>query len=170
MTATAANATGYLDTLLLYFEEEIMGEAYFYGLAEKFEEPEQRGKLILLAEVERHAAEAVRPLLAKYDLAPRSDEELSALESESIAEHGAWSWTELVEYMAKRYPLYMDDFEGLERMAPPEDLPPLKFLTAHETAAIRFAELEVAGRPESDAPLQQYLATQPPVVAFAGEE
>ena len=43
----------YLDTLLKYFEDEISGEAYFYGLAEHFAE---REKTILLARVERRAA------------------------------------------------------------------------------------------------------------------
>ncbi len=60
----------YLDTLLAYFEDEISGEAYFYGLAEHFAE---REKTILLARVERHAAESVRPLLHKYELEPREE-------------------------------------------------------------------------------------------------
>ena len=46
----------YLDTLLKYFEDEISGESYFYGLAEHFAE---REKTILLARVERRAAAAV---------------------------------------------------------------------------------------------------------------
>lgn len=152
----------YLETLLLYFEEEIMGEAYFKGLATCFPEPEQSEKLTLLARVERHAAEAVRPLIEKYDLTPRSDEELGALETEAIAQHGAWSWSHLVRYMVERYPAYMDDFEGLENMAPEPDLPMLKFLTAHETAAIEFANLEHAGAADSTAPLRRYLASPPP--------
>ena len=60
----------YLDTLLKYFEDEISGEAYFYGLAEHFAE---REKTILLARVERRAAETVRPLLDKYGLRPRDE-------------------------------------------------------------------------------------------------
>ena len=89
----------YLDTVLLYFEEEIMGEAYFYGLAERFDEPGAKEKLSLLAKVERHAAEAVRPLLNKYDLVPRPETILAGLEEEQIEAHGAWSWPELIDYM-----------------------------------------------------------------------
>lgn len=161
-THGAASNTAYLDTLLLYFEEEIMGEAYFNGLAAHFDTSEHKGKLKLLAEVERHAAEAVRPLLEKYDLRPRSDDELMQLETETIDRHGAWSWQKLVRYMVERYPLYMDDFEGLEQMAPAPDLPALKFLTAHETAAIEFANLEHAGSKDSEEPLRRYLAAKPP--------
>jgi dimethylamine/trimethylamine dehydrogenase len=155
---------GYLDTLLLYFEEEIMGEAYFLGLTEHFDDPSAKEKLTLLAEVERHAAEAVRPLLDKHGLVPRTDKDLACLEQEQIETHGAWSWSELVNYMASRYPFYMDDFEGLENMAPAEDLPPIKFLTTHEIAAIEFANMEVAGEPRSAEPLRRYLATPPPAV------
>lgn len=152
----------YLDTLLLYYEEEIMGEAYFCGLADHFDGPGEREKLTLLAEVERHAAAALRPLLQKHGLVPRTDEELKQTEWESIEQHGAWSWAELMKYMSVRYPLYMDDFEELEKMAPEEDLPPLKFLTAHEVAAIEFAQKEVAGESDSVEPLRRYLDSPPP--------
>ncbi len=139
-----------------------MGEAYFNGLAACFDTPDQQEKLRLLAKVERHAAEAVRPLIVKYDLKPRSDQQLSALEADTIRTHGAWSWHQLVHYMVERYPLYMDDFEGLEKMAPKADLPQLKFLTAHETAAIEFANLEHVGADDSTAPLLRYLEVQHP--------
>ncbi len=59
----------------------------------------------------------------------------------------------------------MDDFEGLENMAPAPDLPSLKFLTAHEAAAIEFANLEDAGADDSTAPLRLYLAARPPKLA-----
>lgn len=162
MVENAGGTDIYLDTLLLYFEEEIMGEAYFYGLTGHFDDPGEREKLTLLAEVERHAAEAVRPLLNRHGLMPRTDLQLKKAEKQQIEEHGGWSWAELVTYMSVRYPLYMDDFEGLENMAPARDLPALKFLTAHEVAAIEFANMEVAGNPESAEPLRGYLASQPP--------
>ena len=63
----------YLKMLLSYYEEEIEGEAYFYGLVDHFEEQE---KLTVLARVERRAAESVVPLLEKYELVPRDESEL----------------------------------------------------------------------------------------------
>ena len=65
MTETSSASSEYLDTLLKYYEDEIRGEAYFFALAEHFEE---RDKVILLGKVERRAAEAVIPLLQKYEL------------------------------------------------------------------------------------------------------
>ena len=52
----------YLRTLLSYYEEEIEGEAYFYGLVDHFEEQDE---LKMLARVERRAAESVVPLKKK---------------------------------------------------------------------------------------------------------
>lgn len=50
----------YQCTLLLYYEEELIGEAYLHRLRDYFLENE---KLSLLADVERHAANAVLPLV-----------------------------------------------------------------------------------------------------------
>lgn len=62
-------STDYLETLLSYYEEEISGEAYFYALADHFEE---RDKLILLARIERDAAHAVEPLFICWQDLPEN--------------------------------------------------------------------------------------------------
>ena len=61
--------------------------------------------------------------------------------------------------MLNRYPGYVKEFATLERMAPEEDLYVLKKLTNHEVAAIEFAKRELAGDPDSLAPLCDYLNT-----------
>ena len=136
-----------------------MGEAYFYGLAKHFDGPGEQEKLTLLAEVERCAAEAVRPLLQKHSLVARTDAELKPLAEEWVDRHGDWDWGELMTDMSVRYPGYVDDFEKLEKMAPEEDLPALKILTDHEVVAIEFANREIAGGPDSVEPLRHYLAS-----------
>jgi dimethylamine/trimethylamine dehydrogenase len=148
----------YLKTLLVYFEEEIMGEAYFHGLAEHFEKPEEREKLILMGKVERYAAESVRSLINKYNLTPRPDDELHAIGEKWIERHVDHEWLVLMSDISVRYHDYMVQFHALEGMAPKEDLPALNILTDHEVAAIEFADLEVAGAPDSVIPLLQYLA------------
>ena len=150
MDATAI----YLQTLLTYYEEEISGEAYFYGLAKHFDESE---KLILLAEVERRAAQAVLPLLKKYCLTPRDESTLKTMGEALVDGHQSHSWPNFLKYILKRYPGYLEDFNGLEQMAPEEDLPALKILTDHEVAVIEFAKKEISNDPESLNPLLQYL-------------
>jgi dimethylamine/trimethylamine dehydrogenase len=144
----------YLDTLLRYYEEEISGEAYFYALADHFDE---RDKMILLAKTERVAAQAIEPLLEKYGLVPKGDSELKDLGQSHVGLHQSYSWSQFMTYVVERYPGYLDDFAALEQMAPKEDLPALNILTNHEVAVIDFAEKELRGDPGSLTPLKRYL-------------
>ena len=154
--SSAAPTQAYLDTLLLYYEEEVEGEAYFQTLAEMAEKPDHRDKLHLLARVEHHAASVTLPLIRKYALAPRSEAALSqsGRDQARIVEK---PWDDLLVDMARAFPGYVDDFLRLEAMAPREDLLRLKLLTAHETAAIEFLDLELSGARDSVAPLKAYL-------------
>jgi dimethylamine/trimethylamine dehydrogenase len=144
----------YLRTLLLYYEEEIMGEAYFDGLAGHFAE---REKLALLARVERRAAEAIYPLLLKYSLTPRDKSLLRAKGESHVERHEPYDGAALISHMLHRYPGYVKDFKALERMAPDEDLPSLEILTDHEVVTIEFARMEAHNEPDSLAPLYRYL-------------
>lgn len=148
----------YLDTLTLYYEEEIEGEAYFAGLAERFDDPDHRRKLQLLAEVERHAAAGVAPLIAKYALTPRPTAELVASGQAEAAAEGL-EWPALLGGMRQSYPGYVAAFEALERLGPPEDRARLSFLTEHEVAALRFLALEETDPGASAATLEAYLGT-----------
>ena len=146
----------YLRTLLSYYEEEIEGEAYFYGLVDHFEEQD---KLTVLARVERRAAESVVPLLEKYKLVPRDASELKTRGVGHVQRHASFDWLEFMTYMLNHYPGYLEEFTTLERMAPEEDLYALKKLTNHEVAAIEFAKRELVGDPDSLSPLCDYLNT-----------
>lgn len=139
-----------------------MGESYFKALAEAADTAVARESLNVLATVERHAARMVVPLLEKYRLEPRSDAELHALGESHAERHAHYRWNEFVAYMQERYPRYMDDFWRLESLAPDEDLPCLQALTAHETAAIEFANREAAGDPRSIDALSAYLTREGP--------
>ena len=149
-------APEYLDTLLDYFEEEIMGEGYFYGLMDQFEQPDRREKMDLMAQVERYAAEAVRPLVEKYGLMPRPEPELKLI-GEGWIKGRKLDWNGLMSDIFVRYQEYLVQFHALEDMAPEEDLPELNILTEHEVVAIEFADLEIANDPDCTAPLRRYL-------------
>ncbi len=148
----------YLRTLLDYYEEEIGGIAYFQGLADICTDPDQKAKMTLLAQVEQHTADIVAPLIERYGLTPRSQDVLAA-EGAADARRGPQDWGGLIAHMRKVFPGYIADFERLERMAPPQDLPILKRMTEHEVVAIAFLELEAKGAPDAIAPLQRFLST-----------
>ncbi len=105
----------------------------------------------------RRAAEAVRPLLHKYGLEPREESAIHDQGKSYVEAHRSYSWHEFMTYIIKRYPGYLDDFAGLENLAPAEDLPALNILTEHDVAVIEFAEMELAGDPDSLIPLNRYL-------------
>jgi hypothetical protein len=146
----------YLDTLLLYYEEQIEGAAYFAELARAFDAPDRIEKLMLLAEVERHAAAGVAPLIAKYRLTARPSAALVA-SGKSQARGTPADWAALLSEMTRSYPGYLSAFEALEVMAPSEDRPRLAFLTQHEVAALEFLALEKINSAQSAAPLRDYL-------------
>ncbi|MEM7440112.1 MAG: hypothetical protein AAF393_10970 [Pseudomonadota bacterium] len=150
----------YLDTLLLYYEEEVEGEAYFMQFARAFGDPQHRRKIELLGKVERHAAQAVRPLIDKYKLDPKSTETLFASGQAQALEDKA-DWGAALEGMNKTYPGYLIDFKNLEALGPIEDQHLLKFLTEHEVAALEFLALEATDPAFSTAPLEAYIATSP---------
>jgi dimethylamine/trimethylamine dehydrogenase len=148
----------YLKTLLDYYEEEVMGEAYFNGLAVRYDDAGGGEKMRLLAQVEHRAAGFMEPLLEKYGLRSRDEATLFELGA-AQAKKEKRDWPEFLNHMVTRYPAYVDDFENLERLAPDEDVPALKFVTDHEVVAIEFAEKEIAGDDKSTAPLRRYLET-----------
>ncbi|MFX0540482.1 FAD-dependent oxidoreductase [Roseovarius sp. S4756] len=151
-----ADAT-YLKTLLDYYEEEIGGIAYFNALADLCDTADHKAKLTLLADVERHTAQIVEPLLQRYDLTPRAVHVLGAEGTATIAD-GPQDWDAMIAHMRKLFPSYIADFERLERMAPPQDLPILRRMTEHEVVAIAFLELEAKGDPDATAPLLRFLS------------
>jgi len=148
----------YLDTLKLYYEEEIEGEAYFDGVAERLEDPDHKQKMHLLGRIEEYAAASVVPLLEKHGLTPRSAQTLCQ-SGQAQADNSTADWNKLITGMQKTFPGYVEDFERLEALAPPEDLPLLKILTAHEVAAVEFLMLEALGDVNSAGPLLHYLKT-----------
>lgn len=149
----------YLETLLLYYEEEIEGDGYFRAFANRLDDPDHKKKMILMADVERHAAAEVAPLLAKYNLRPRPESDLVS-DGQEAAQRADPDWEASLAEMRKTFPGYIDDFLNLEAMAPQEDRAHLAFLTDHEYAAIEFLELEAAGSQDSAAPLRAYLAAR----------
>ena len=122
--------------------------------------------MLLLAEVERHTAAAVRPLIDRYGLTPASDDTLAA-SGRAQAATAPQDWDSLIARMIKTFPADIPAFEALERMAPPADRPLFARMTAHELAAIAFLDREVRGDPERTEPLLQFLFAPRPACSVS---
>jgi hypothetical protein len=134
-----------------------MGDAYFSGMAEISVNSSEKEKLKLLAKVEQCTAARVRPLLEKHELKPRPVKELISLAQKWIEQRRQLSWSELISDMVKNYPVYIEQFEALESMAPQSDLSLLRKLTEHEMVLVDFANRESEGRHDSLEPVLHYI-------------
>ncbi|HUS53147.1 MAG TPA: hypothetical protein VMY41_03975 [Thermohalobaculum sp.] len=147
----------YPAALVLFYEEEISGEAYFARMAD-FYPGRQRRALLLLAEIERRTASAMRPLLERHGLAVAGAAGLAAAGRTEAEQQSGATWQKLVAEMASGFPVFVAEFEQLEQLAPASDRSLISVLTRHEVAAIKFAQLEDAGNTESLRPLEEFLA------------
>ncbi|MGI1663890.1 hypothetical protein ACRDNQ_16750 [Palleronia sp. KMU-117] len=146
----------YFDRLTLAYEEEIETEAYFATLAELFDDPHRQDRLRLLAEIERHTARIIAPLLRRHGLVPRDDDSLVA-RGQAQARREAPDWDRLLAGMCRTYPGYVAYFERVAADGPEADRPRLACLPEHERAALEFLHRETAGHADSAEPLRRYL-------------
>jgi len=152
----------YQATLLLYYEEEIMGEALFAGLAQRFPAPRSNRALQLLSLMERCVADHVRPLLDQYGLCPRGDAELHRIGMLEAEQRALSSWEDYLAHIVVDFPVFLDEFAALTRVAPEADRPRLRVFDDHEVAAIAFAKRALRGEPDSTILLTDFIATYRP--------
>jgi len=147
----------YLDGLLQAYEAEIAGETYFKALTGVFSQPDQREKLMLLAEVEQKTWQTLQPVIERHRLEPTDHVTLAAQGRAHVKERAFKHWNDLMENMTTRYPAFIEKFIALEAMGPDEDKHALKLLTRHEVALLAFAEQEAAGDENSLTLVRAYL-------------
>ena len=162
MARLPRDSSEYQATLLLFYEEEVMGEAFFAGLARKFPAPRADRAMRLFSTMERCVADHVRPLLDKYGLCPRSDEELHRIGSLEAAQRVTSTWQDYMTSVATTFPAFLEEFAALRRVAPEADLLLLKIFDDHEVATIDFAKREIAGDPDSFVSLNDFIAAYRP--------
>lgn len=148
----------YPSALILFWEEEIGGIAFFRALSQGFAGRQKRA-LELMAEAEVITADLLRPLLDKYGLKAGDAKTLTASGIKEAKALGQVTWADLLKRWQIGFPDFIDEFEQIERLGPPEDLPRLKAVTAHEIAAVDFLNLEMQGSAESLRPLEIFLET-----------
>lgn len=165
----AGRPKDYRGLLLLAYEEELMGEILFADIATKLADPGQAQKMHLMSQVERHTADAVRPLLQRHGLTPRTDEELHRLVLSATSQDPP-DWQEWMERALEggdgpSLQEYVDEFLELEALGPAEDQEILEFFTEHERALLRFMQLELeqggTGARRSEAELVLFLQSDP---------
>lgn len=149
----------YAAAIVLAYEEEISGEAFFQHLA-SFYSARQRQAMLLLAEVERLTAISARPLIERHGLTTADPVALHIQGKASAEALRGTSWDALISGMVRNYPAFVLEFEQIERLAPAADRVLTRVLIEHEVAAVEFAELEAAGDGQSLRPLEAFIAAR----------
>jgi len=156
-TSAARIFADYAAALLTAYEEEIAGEGYFAGLVDQFS-GRPREALLLMVRVERVTASALRPLIACHGLSTEAETVLLARGRAQAEMQRGITWESLTRGMADEYPVFLEEFAQLCRLAPPADRLTVLIALEHEQVLIDAARREAAGDPESLAPLYAFLA------------
>jgi hypothetical protein len=168
MQAKPRHFGSYEEGLRISYEEEVAGEAYFAELAGKHQ-AENRCALLLLAEMEQVTARMIAPLLLRHGIAVAEDAELRAQGVAEARAKSSTAWPDLIARMAGTYQCFVDEFIAIEAMAPPEDVPTLGVLVAHEQAMLSFAIMHQRGDSDCLAPLTSFLGEHRAASASVGE-
>ncbi len=164
----------YHDRLLSAYEGEVIGYTFFSELAKVAETADSKRKLHFLAGLETRTQAILAPLIARYDLTPRSKVELAAEGARDAGRYAGLSWQALNARFALEFTAYVDNFLATEALAPVEDLPVCKLVTLHEVALIEFSKEEMSDTEFGMGHLQGYIAQlekyhadllNPPVIA-----
>ncbi len=137
----------YRDGILLAWQGEQWGKAFFERIAQATEDAGQRAKWEVLAELEEATGKRLLPLLDP-DAERPSAEGYRALDA-AVDTYAKLSWTEALEQMVPVLDPAIERFEKLLEMAPNEDREAVQILVDHEVALKRFAERELAGDPRT---------------------
>ncbi len=137
----------YRDGILLAWQGEQWGKAFFERIAQATEDAGQRAKWEVLAELEEATGNRLLPLLDP-DAERPSAEGYRALDA-AVDTYAKLSWTEALEQMVPVLDPAIERFEKLLEMAPNEDREAVQILVDHEVALKRFAERELAGDPRT---------------------
>ncbi len=144
--------------LVSVYEGEISGWAYFKQIATCYEGSGQSQKLECLARLEKRTAEWLTPVLARYELRARPDEESSALGIEEANTDAEKTWHQLITYFRDDIAPWIAKLDALEAAAHDADRQALHALTQHAVAFLEFTQRELAGVQPSQQPVESLLA------------
>jgi hypothetical protein len=158
VTIVARTFSNFTEGFAFAYAEEISGETYFAGFAAAEHDPRRAAIWKKFALIENRMEAALRPLARTLGVMPKDPAALRQSGREEAIANPVQSWEVAMQEMVREYPAYLEEFAGLKAIAPPEAFAAMDLLFDHEVAMIDFAKLELAGRRDSVAPLDTFLA------------
>lgn len=147
----------YLRELAAAYQGEVRGEAGFTALAAGAADADEADRWRLLARLEAATRAKLEPLLRRHGLDTAPDPEQRRAGLQRAERRAAMGWSGAIRSMSESLPAFVERYAALEAAGPAEDKAVLAFLTAHEVALVDFCAAEMAGEPDSLAPVRELL-------------
>jgi len=135
----------YLRGVASLYAAEVLGEGLASRWLELCSDREQKYNLSLFLQLESEAKVRLRPLLARYGLSLVEDQAQRAAGASVAEQFAAVPWREAMATLAELALPYLHRFQALLDVAPPEDMPLVRFMVDHEQLVVRIAGREAAG-------------------------
>jgi len=148
----------YLKGIWELYGAEIEGEAMATRWLELATDPEQQYKLSLFLQLESEAKVRLRPLLARHGISLVEDASQRSLGMKEADRLATQPWKEATAALSKLCLPYAQRFRSLLPIAPPEDVPLIRFMIDHEESFSRIAAREALGEAAMETDLVVMLA------------
>jgi hypothetical protein len=140
------------------YAAEIEGEAMAARWLELTTDPEQQYKLGLFLQLESEAKVKLRPLLARYGISLVEDAATRRVGFDEAERLAAQPWREAMAALSKLCLPFAARFRSLLAVAPPEDVPLIRFMIDHEESFSQITAREAQGEPSMESELVVMLA------------
>jgi hypothetical protein len=123
------------------YQGEVLGEAYFAGMAERITDPALRAKIDLLTCLERSTKELLEPVIRRLGVPAEPDQALV----DAAGNVTDVEYLPMLESSVGAAAEYLGRYTRLRSLVEPSDASIVDQLIAHELAFELFARREVAG-------------------------
>ncbi|MFQ5667944.1 MAG: hypothetical protein ACE5I7_16135, partial [Candidatus Binatia bacterium] len=126
------------------YESEIFGEAFALALIKVAGNARDQYHFGTLLQLETETKARLRPFLSKYNVSLAEDMELSGI-ADAVAAYQASSFPEFAAAMKPTVQGFLARFQEIERVGPVEDQKILHSMIRHESAILRWLQMESEG-------------------------
>jgi hypothetical protein len=130
------------------YQGEVLGEAFFGGLADRLEDADHAAKMRVLATLELRTKEAVAPALERAGISTAPDPDMLSLAEALAPDSATQSWAEVMSGLEAITGQFIPLYERIGELDPSE-LHAAELLVDHEVALRDFARKEQAGDTET---------------------
>ena len=137
-------AEGIDDLWVKAFQGEVLGEAFFSGVADRLDDAERVRQMRVLATLERRTKDAVAPALGRAGISTAPDPEMLQVAEALAPASAGGTWEDFMNSVVNVTDQYLQLYRRIGELSPAER-ETAELLVAHEIALGDFARAELAG-------------------------